>query len=148
MDRGEPGYYNGIVIESFTEGRRAIRFLLIALGAALGANARYLVGLWAEQRAGAGFPLGTLLVNVSGSLLIGLFLGLLERRLALPQEARFFFVVGFLGAYTTFSSFAWETVSFFREDLAWVGVANIFLNSVGSLGAALLGLWLALLGSR
>ena len=82
------------------------RFLLISVGAVLGANARYLVSLWAAGRFGADFPYGTLIVNVSGSLVLGVLVGLLSGRLALPEELRFLLGIGFLGAYTTFSSFS------------------------------------------
>ena len=88
--------------------------LLLSLGAILGANARFWVGVWAATWLGTGFPFGTFLVNVTGCFLIGLFNGLGETRLPLTPELRLFFAVGFLGAYTTFSSFGFESINLLR----------------------------------
>ena len=119
------------------------RYLLISLGAVLGANARYLVGLWAAQRLGADFPYGTLLVNVSGSFVLGFLIAALEGRLPLPSDLRFFLGVGFLGAFTTFSSFTVETLLLTREAGLGLGIANILANNLVGLAAALLGFSLA-----
>ena len=119
------------------------RYLLISLGAVLGANARYLVGLWAAQRLGADFPYGTLLVNVSGSFVLGFLIAALEGRLPLPSDLRFFLGVGFLGAFTTFSSFTVETLLLTREAGLGLGIANILANNLAGLAAALLGFGLA-----
>lgn len=119
------------------------RYLLIALGAALGANARYLVGIWAGNRFGAAFPVGTLLVNVTGSLLLGFVLGLATGRLPLSAESRLFFAVGFLGSYTTFSSFAVESINLWR-GAGWRALAlNVAGNNLLGLLCALLGAYLA-----
>lgn len=88
--------------------------LLVAGGGALGAASRYLVGYWALTLLGPGFPWGTLLVNVSGSFLIGVVLGLVEIG-ALPASARPFLAVGVLGGYTTFSSFSYEALLLTQE---------------------------------
>ena len=119
------------------------RFLLISIGAVLGANARYLVGLWAAGRFGADFPYGTLIVNVTGSLVLGLLMGLLAGRLTVPEELRFLVGIGFLGAYTTFSSFSVETMNLLREQSAWYALLNVLANNVGGILAAFLGLTLA-----
>lgn len=119
------------------------RYLLISLGAVLGANARYLTGVWAAERFGAGFPYGTLLVNASGSLVLGFLIAALEGRLPLPSDLRFFLGVGFLGAFTTFSSFTVETLLLLRTSGAGLGIANLFINNFAGLAAALLGFWLA-----
>ena len=120
-----------------------LQFLTISGGAVLGANLRYLVGLWASQRWGAGFPFGTFLVNGIGCLLIGLFYGLGEARLTITPELRLFFAVGFLGAFTTFSSFGWETISLLRGGDLLLGMANILGSNLAGLAAVLTGLWLA-----
>ena len=120
-----------------------LQFLTISGGAVLGANLRYLVGLWASQRWGAGFPFGTFLVNGIGCLLIGLFYGLGEARLTIAPELRLFFAVGFLGAFTTFSSFGWETISLLRGGDLLLGMANILGSNLAGLAAVLTGLWLA-----
>lgn len=119
------------------------RYLLISLGAILGANARYLTGVWATERFGPSFPYGTLLVNVSGSLVLGFLIAALEGRLPLPSDLRFFLGVGFLGAFTTFSSFTVETLLLLRAGEVGAGIANVFVNNLAGLGAALLGFWLA-----
>ncbi len=118
------------------------RFLLVALGAALGANARYLVGLWAG-RFGATFPYGTFLVNVTGSLLLGFLLTLATGRLNLSPEWRLVLAVGFFGSYTTFSSYAVESLALFREGSLWLGLANVLGNNLVGLLFSLLGMLLA-----
>ena len=120
-----------------------IRFLLIAIGAALGANARYAVGLWAAGRFGAGFPYGTFIVNVTGSVLLGFLLTLATERIAISPEARLFLAVGFFGSYTTFSSYPVETVGLLREGGGWPALLNILLNNVVGVICALLGVYLA-----
>ena len=119
------------------------RYLLISLGAILGANARYLVGLWAAERLGAGFPYGTLLVNVSGSFVLGFLVAALDGRLPLPSDLRFFLGVGFLGAFTTFSSFTVETLVLTRASGLGPGLINFLANNLAGLFAALLGFGLA-----
>ncbi len=83
--------------------------LLIAVGGAAGSVARYLVDGWIQARAGATFPLGTLVINVSGSLLLAFLVKWLEG-VAAPPEWRGFLALGFCGAYTTFSTFGYEAV--------------------------------------
>ena len=84
--------------------------LLVSLGGVLGANARYLVGLWAARRWGD-YPYGTLFVNVTGSFLIGFVLGLVAARAGNSGEIRLLVVTGFLGSYTTFSAFSYEVLA-------------------------------------
>jgi CrcB protein len=83
-------------------------YLAIAAGGVLGANARYLVGLYVAERLGTAFPYGTLLINVTGSLVIGVFVTLVSERVTVDPLWRRFFTTGFLGAYTTFSTYTWE----------------------------------------
>lgn len=120
-----------------------MRFLLIALGATLGANARYWMGVWAGSRLGADFPYGTFLVNVTGCFLIGLFLGLGETRFTISGELRLFFVVGFLGSYTTFSSFGYESINLLQSGNLWFAALNLLLTLVIGLTAVVLGLQVA-----
>ena len=84
--------------------------LYIALGGAAGAVARYGIGGWIQERAGFGFPWGTLIVNLSGSLLIGFVMQLLAASRATP-ELRALLTVGLLGGFTTFSTFSYETLA-------------------------------------
>lgn len=119
------------------------RFLIIAIGAALGANARYLVNLWAAGRFGADFPYGTLLVNITGSFILGFLLALSTERIDMSPEMRLLLATGFLGSYTTFSSYAVESLNLWRDDGIWLAVRNIFLNNGIGLFFALLGTFAA-----
>lgn len=112
----------------------------IALGGSLGAVARYLVATGIYAWLGRGFPHGTLFVNVSGSFLMGFLTELMLQRFSLAVEYRAAILVGFLGAYTTFSTFALETLYLFEEGhLAKAGL-NIFLSAALCLAAAWIGL--------
>ncbi len=127
-------------------GGRAWRFLpylAISAGAALGANLRYLVGLWVAAGWGGSLPLGTLLINLTGSFVIGCFLTALGRRFSEPPFVRLFFATGFLGAYTTFSSFSAETVALLEGGQAPVAALYVGLSLAGGYGAAWAGGWLA-----
>ena len=108
------------------------RLLLIAMGGALGALLRYGVGGLVVERLGP-TVLGTFIVNISGALVLGIFLGLTEGRWIAPPLARPAVAIGFLGAYTTFSSLAFETI-----DLAESGsLLTAFVNMAGSAAAGL-----------
>ena len=116
-----------------------IKVLLVGAGGFLGAIARYGLGGLVQDRAGATFPLGTLVVNVVGCFVIGLVSELAETRGFLTPESRAFLVIGVLGGFTTFSAFGNETLNLLRErDLALAG-ANVLLNVVLALGAVWLG---------
>jgi fluoride exporter len=119
-------------------GARALKYLLIALGGGAGSLVRYLAGSAIMTRFGGKFPLGTLAINVSGSFLIGLLMTLLTERWIPHPNWRLLLVVGFLGGYTTFSSFEWETYSTVREGGSWLGLANV----VGSVILGYLAVWL------
>ncbi|MBP7961746.1 MAG: fluoride efflux transporter CrcB [Caldilineaceae bacterium] len=119
------------------------RFLVIALGAALGANARYFVGQWAGERFGSAYPYGTFLVNVTGSLVLGFLLTLGMGKINLSPELRLFLAVGFLGSYTTFSSYAVESFALFQGGSPWGALINVAGNNLVGLICALLGVYLA-----
>jgi CrcB protein len=122
-----------------------VRYLLILLGGGVGSLARYVAGSAIMTRFGSRFPLGTMVVNVTGSFLIGLLMTLLTERWQPHPNWRLLLVVGFLGGYTTFSSFEWETFSAVREGGFWIGLANV----VGSVAFGYAAVWLgALLGRR
>jgi CrcB protein len=122
-------------------------FLLIGLGAAFGANARYWVSNWCAERFGPAFPWGTLVINVSGGLVIGLLLTVLSQRLVADPTYRLLLVTGFLGAYTTFSTFTYETVRLIQDGNypAAVGnaVGSLSLGLLATFGGILVGRWLA-----
>ena len=117
------------------------RVAAISLGAVLGANARYWLGLWMDTRFATRFPLGTLVINVTGCLLLGFFIALTTGRVALAPRWRLLFAVGFLGSYTTFSTFGVETVTLLDEGSSALALGNVLLSVLGGL----LGAWL---GSR
>jgi len=115
----------------------------IAVGAMLGANLRYVVGLWAADRFGAEFPYGTFLVNISGAFAIGIIMSFIAERVGLNPLWRLFFVTGFLGGYTTFSSYTWEALAL-AESGNWLPALTYVL---GSNVLGLLGVWMgAVLG--
>lgn len=119
-----------------------MKILLVAIGGSLGAMCRYGVGLLAVRMFGGGFPWGTLIVNMVGCFLIGLAFGLAERAAWVTPAARLFFVTGYLGALTTFSSFAMETANTASAGSIYLAAANIASNTVGGLALALAGMWL------
>ena len=115
------------------------KYLLIGLGGFLGANVRYLLGGWAAEKWGSGFPFGTLLINVTGSFILGLFMAVISQRLSLDPRWRLFFAVGFLGAYTTFSTYTFETIQLVLAGGWWPAALNLLASNTLGLGAALLG---------
>jgi len=118
------------------------KFLIISVGAILGANLRYWLGDWAAQRFGTAFPYGNLIINVSGSFILGIFMILITDRFLVDPRWRLLVAIGFLGSYTTFSSYAYESVNLILSGQNWIGVLNLFGSSfLGGL-AALLGIWL------
>ncbi len=101
------------------------------LGAALGGAARYVVGSAITQRSSGRFPWGTLVVNLTGCFLIGVLMTVLTERFeGAHPNWRLFLIVGILGGYTTFSSFAWETYQAVTEGNPWVGFWNVTLSVV------------------
>lgn len=123
--------------------------LLVGGGGFLGSVARYLLSGWATQMSHAGrFPVGTLVVNVAGCLLIGFVAGIAEHAQVLSASSRLFLVTGILGGFTTYSAFAYETYFLGREHLAMAAVANVGLQLVLGLGAVVVGSWIAVAVSR
>ena len=113
-------------------------FGLVALGGALGASSRYGVSKLIDFYCKTSLPLATLVVNVSGCLLIGLLLGSgLDDR---GHPARIFFGIGFLGALTTFSTFGEETIRHVREGDWWIALINVLANLVICLAAVVAGI--------
>lgn len=104
-------------------------YAYIIAGAMVGAPLRYFIAGHIGLVRGD-FPLGTLLVNLSGCLAIGILLGLAEERDLLSREARLLLVTGFLGSYTTFSAFGWETLDLLRDDQVLMAAAYAGLSVV------------------
>lgn len=101
------------------------RYLIVGLGGFAGANARYILGGWVQNRCGPGFPFGTLVVNLLGSFAIGLF-ATLALRLAWDEQWRLLISIGFIGAFTTFSTLEYETLRLIAEGQRWrAALANL-----------------------
>jgi fluoride exporter len=119
-------------------------FVLVGVGGFLGANARYLSARWVDAAVGGRFPLGTFLINVSGSFLLGLLGALLAARIVPHSDSlRLALGVGFLGAFTTFSTFEFETHALLEDGIWWTAAANIVLSVAVGLIAVRAGIVLA-----
>lgn len=118
-------------------------YALIIAGAVVGAPLRYFLQGRVQDATGSTLPVGTLIVNVSGCLVIGLLATLAEERELLGREARLLLLVGFLGSYTTFSTFGWETFALLRDNDILRAAGNVLLSTLGGLLAVWLGSALA-----
>lgn len=125
-----------------------MQYLWIGLGGFLGANARFLLQKWAVSMWGADFPYGTLIANVSGSFAIALFITLATGRLQIAPELRLFVVVGFLGGFTTFSSFSLEAFQLMQRNSLSIAALYFFGNTVLGLIGVVAGISLAQLLER
>lgn len=119
-------------------------YLAVALGGAMGAVSRYALSGWAHHITGALFPVGTLLVNVLGSFIIGFVLQMTTDRFVWSLEARLLVTTGFCGGLTTFSTFSYETLALL-EDQQWLAAGgNTLLNVLTCIAAT----WLGLVAAR
>lgn len=118
--------------------------MLIALGGAIGSLGRYALDGLVYRVAPATFPYGTFVVNVSGCLLFGVIIGQAEQRFAVGSAARSFWLIGVLGAFTTFSTYTFETFALLRDGQWARGIVNACGQLVGGLAA----LWLGYAASR
>jgi len=119
-----------------------IPVLLVAAGGALGAVARYLVASAFARAFGLGWPWGTLFINLSGCVLISLFLGAGAGRIA-ESNLRYLLPIGFVGAYTTFSTYEYEILRLVQLGRAGPAVAYVLASNVLGFAAVLAGSWLA-----
>ena len=121
------------------------RFVMVFVGAGAGGLARFIAGTMIMQRYAGRFPLGTFIINISGSFLIGILMTFLAERLDLSPNWRLLLVVGFLGGYTTFSSFEYETFMAARSGNSVLALVNV----VGSVLFGYIAVWLgAIIGAR
>ncbi len=120
-------------------------FLLVGAGGALGAMGRYGFGMLVTRAGFAGFPLATIAINIFGSLLMGLFIGILAKTLPPWQaEARLFVAIGLLGGFTTFSAFSLDTIVLFERGALMQAGFYVLISVIGSI----LALWAGLLVAR
>lgn len=116
-------------------------YLAVALGGALGACLRFLVGEWIGTI--GGFPVATLLINVSGSFFLAWFYTLTAERLPIHPTLRVGIGTGFVGAFTTFSTFTVEIWDLYKAGDVWMAISYLLISAVGGLLAALFGYWVA-----
>ena len=122
------------------------RYMMVLLGGAIGSLTRYVVGMAVMTRLATRFPFGTMIINITGSFLIGVLMTLFTERSQPLANWRLVLVVGFLGGYTTFSSFEWETLALVKDG----GQLLAFLNVTGSVILGYAAVWLGstLVGRR
>jgi fluoride exporter len=121
-----------------------VEYLVISIGGILGANARYWLTNWAAQRIGVGFPYGTLIINISGAFVLGLFMAFLQDRAFVHSHYRLFFATGFCGAYTTSSTLTYESLRLLQDGSGLLA----FTNLLGSLVIGMLGVFLGFVLGR
>lgn len=115
-----------------------MNLLLIAIGGAIGSLLRFLVSTFVLRASGSMFPVGTFAVNLLGCAAFGVIVGAADQRVAISPETRAFLLVGVLGGFTTFSSYAYESFALLRDaQFAAAGV-----NIVGQVVAGMVGLWI------
>jgi CrcB protein len=131
------------ILDICTALRTGMDYLWVGLGGMIGANARFILGRAIADRAGSSFPYGTITINITGSLLIGIIMTLLTERLVADPAWRLVLVVGFLGGYTTFSSYTFEAIRLFQQGQAVRGLTYIFGSNILGLLACYVGIVIA-----
>ena len=119
------------------------QYLAVALGGSLGAAARMAVAQLCGWFFGGGFPVGTFVINISGSLFLGWFLTVVGSRVIVSDVTRFGVAVGFVGAYTTFSTYMFESNALISDGAGIKATINLLGSIVVGLAAVRLGIWLA-----
>jgi len=120
-----------------------VNFILVSLGAIAGANLRYILSRYAAKVLGPVFPYGTLMINILGSFIVGWFMIWTTERVLVDPRWRLLIVVGFCGGFTTFSSYAFESMAYFEQGQWGLMAANILANNLLCLLAAVAGMALA-----
>jgi fluoride exporter len=131
-DKGPVRYQSAIGKEA------SVKYLVVGIGGFLGANARYIIGVWAAEKWGTSFPYGTFIINVTGCFILGLFAAL-ALRFAWSDNWRLLIGIGFVGAYTTFSTFEYESLQLVSQGSLWRAGLNV-------LGSVIIGFFAAFLG--
>ena len=124
----------------------ALKILLLGIAGGVGTLARYLAGNWVARIAGDAFPWATFGVNMMGCFLFGVIVGLFERAGEWGSDFRLLLLTGFMGAFTTYSTFAYQTTELMKESHWGYAAANLLGQNVGGVALVLLGLFLGRLG--
>ena len=126
-------------VEAFLLGGLILdKMLIVGLGGFIGANMRYWLGAWIDTQFGLRFPLGTFLINLTGSLLLGFIATITIERALIDPRWRLAIGVGFIGAYTTFSTFTYESVKLLEAGSYGLAALNVFgSGALGLIGAGL-----------
>lgn len=120
------------------------KYVMVGIGGCLGAIARFWLGGIIYQKMGTRFPYGTFIINISGCFLVGLMVTVLTERTHLNANWRYLIPVGFIGAYTTFSTFEFETLAAFRDGQLLVAALNVALSVV----LGFIAVWLGVIAGR
>ena len=115
------------------------KYFFIAIGGALGSVARFMVGSSVANRMGTRFPYGTLVINITACVIIGMTLEILNRHTNINPAVRYLLPIGFIGAYSTFSTFEWEIFSNLNSGAFWIAVLYVASSLVFGLVAVALG---------
>lgn len=142
-DDSYDGHVAGLPLPGVDGRTRMSRFLWICLGGAAGTGARYALSGWILAAIGTGFPYGTLAVNLIGSFLVGAVVHVALATNSIAPTLRLALTTGFLGGFTTYSTFNYETLQYFQEKAWLLGFANIAVTVVSCLLAGAAGLVLA-----
>ena len=116
-----------------------MNIVFVGLGGFIGASTRYLISLYASKLFTSKIPIGTLSVNILGSLIIGIVMELTLKTSLISPHMKLFLTTGFLGGLTTFSTFSYETMELIEKGELLLAIFNIALNLLLSLGGAILG---------
>jgi fluoride exporter len=120
--------------------------LLVAVGGAIGSVTRYLVGGWIASRVGSAFPFGTFVINVTASFIIGFFLAFSQERISLSPYWRLLVAVGFVGGYSTFSTFEYEGIRLLQDREILLGsvylIGSVVAGGIAAVGGIALGSWI------
>jgi CrcB protein len=134
----------GLITPTSSLGRiLLVNFIMVSLGAIVGANLRYILSRYAAKILGPVFPYGTLMINILGSFIVGWFMIWTTERVLVDPRWRLLIVVGFCGGFTTFSSYAFESMAYFEQGQWALMTTNILANNFLCLLAAAAGMALA-----
>jgi CrcB protein len=124
-------------------GGLRVNFIVVSLGAIVGANLRYIFSRYAAKVLGPVFPYGTLIINLTGSFIVGWFMIWTTERVLVDPRWRLLVVVGFCGGFTTFSSYAFESMAYLEQGQWLLMTTNILANNLLCMAAAIAGMALA-----